>query len=105
MDKREAYRICHVYPDREILFTHKVGSVIYEGVFRRLDKKEQKTYYPYTVETSGTARRADTGELTCINIGRRYKSMEDAVVHIFNGRNEMRQIKNKYSCLEDILFN
>lgn len=104
MDKREAYRICHVYPDRDIPFTHQVGNVIYEGTIHRMDKKECKTYYPFTVETSGTARLADTGAVTCYNIGNRYKTVEDAVVDIFNARNRNASIKDKYSSLEDILF-
>lgn len=104
MDKREAYRICHIYPDKEIPFIHKVGNVIYEGTFKKLDKNEQKTYFPFTVETSGTARLSDTGVITCYDIGRRYRSIEDAVVHIFNGRNENATIKDKYTSLEDILF-
>jgi hypothetical protein len=104
MDKKEAYRICHVYPDREIPFVHKAGSVIYEGLFRRLTDKECETYYPFTVETEGIAKLADTGKITCHDIGRRYKTMEDAVVHIFNMHNENCAIKNRYSSLEDILF-
>ena len=104
MDKREAYRICHVYPDAEIPFTHIVGDVKYEGTFRRLTKKECKTYYPFTVETTGTASLVSTGEITCYDIGRRYETIEDAVVHIFNNCNQNAAIKNKYASLEDILF-
>ena len=104
MDKREAYRICHVYPDAEIPFKHEVRGVIYDEIFRRLTPKECETYFPFTVETSGNAWIADSGKVTCIDIGRRYRSMEDAVVHIFNGRNENANVINKYSCLEDILF-
>ena len=104
MDKREAYRICHIYPDKEIKFTHKVGNVIYEGSIIKMDQKDCMTYYPFTVETTGTARLADTGAVTVIDIGRRYRTIEDAVVHIFNGRNENAAIRNRYSSLEDILF-
>ncbi len=104
MDKKEAYRICHVYPDVEIPFTHVVGGVEYEGIIRKLNKKECKTYYPFTVETSGTAKLVETGAVTCMNIGRRYKTIEDAVVHIWNKRNENTAIPNRYSSLEDILF-
>lgn len=104
MTKQEAYRICHVYPDREISFTHTVGGVIFEGKIRKLTKRECKTYYPFTIETEGTAKLADTKTITCYDIGRRYITIEDAVVHIFNKLNENVAIKNKYSSLEDILF-
>ena len=104
MTKREAYRMCHVYPDAEIPFTHKVGNVIYEGTFKRLNKKQCKTYFPFTVEITGTAKRADTGDMTCFNINQRYKTMEDAIVDIFNMRNRNAAIKNRYASLEDILF-
>ena len=104
MTKREAYRICHVYPDRDIPFTHKVNSIIYEGTFHRFDEKEFKTNYPFTVEVTGVARKIDTGEITCNDISVKYKTMEDAVVDIFNMRNRNAAIKDRYSSLEDILF-
>ena len=104
MDKREAYRIVHIYPDAEIPFSHVVRGVKFEGEIRKLNKKECKNYYPFTIETSGTASLVDTGVVTCYDIGRRYTCIENAVVHIFNGLNENVAIPNKYNSLEDILF-
>ena len=104
MDKREAYRICHVYPDAEIPFTHSVRGVEYKGVIRKLNKKECNTYYPFTIETTGIAKLVEKGEATCMDIGKRYTTIEDAVVHIWNNRNENVAIPNRYSSLEDILF-
>ncbi len=103
MTKQEAYRICHVYPDRELSFTHQIGNVVLTGTLKRMSADEQKTYYPFTVELEGRSQLSD-GTATSNCFRRRYCSLEDAVVHIFNGWNENNAILNRYSCLEDILF-
>ena len=103
MNVREAYRICHVYPDKEIPFEHKARGILIKGRLRRMDERECKAYYPFTIELTGTGQISD-GTITMPNISRRYQTMEDAVVHIYNGLNEYAAVPDKYSSLEDILF-
>lgn len=102
MTKREAYRLCHVYPDKELSFSHQSGMITYSGVIRKFDKKECNNYYPFTVEVKGEAQHKNG--ITTMHIDRRYRTVEEAVVAIFNLFKENTADKVKYNKLEDILF-
>lgn len=58
--------------------------------------KEEEKYAPYKYSLKGTH---DNG--SCMS--RRYKSMEDAFLHILNRFNENAAIKDKFQTLEDYI--
>ena len=104
MDVKEAYSICYSCTDRKIMFTHEFGNLIFEGKITKLNVDECKLYYPYTVEVLAIARLKfgeDAWKITD-HIVRRYKNIEDAILHIFNGFNENAMIPNKYPSIENI---
>ena len=112
MDKREAFRICHVYQDAEIPFLHRVGNRISKGTIRRFTKKECETNYPFTAVITGSVISSDVSNAVCTDFKKRYESTEDAVVDIFNGLGRCDNLsaedallmKDRYHSLEDILF-
>lgn len=61
-------------------------------------RREEEIYLPYKYCLIG--RKIGTNEIW----NRRYKSMEEAFLHIVNGLNENVAIKNKYKYIEDWLL-
>lgn len=98
MTKKEAYRIVHIYPDKVIEFEHHRGNVTFKGSFTHNDGN----YKPFNIDINVEITRDDGAY--CGSISRRTKSIEDAVVMLWNGFNENVNIKDKYHSLETILF-
>ncbi len=99
MNKREAYKIVHVYPDKVMEFEHHIGCVTYRGTFTKLDNDN---YAPFYIEIVGEIIRDDgvkTGNISC-----RETDIQSALVRLWNGFNANAMVKNKYHSLEDILF-
>lgn len=61
-------------------------------------RKEEETYAPYTYSLNG--RKIGTNETW----SRRYRSMEEAFLHIVNRLNENANVKNRYNYIEDWLL-
>lgn len=61
-------------------------------------KREEKHYLPYKYSLTG--KKIGTNETW----SRRYRSMEEAFLHIVNRLNENAAIKNKYNYIEDWLL-
>lgn len=80
-------------PDKEDTFEAMLHQK-WEFTLRR----EEKQYQPYKYILIGN--KAGSSEIW----GRRYKSMEEAFLHIVNHLNENIAIKNKYNCIEDWLL-
>jgi len=58
-------------------------------------RKEEKIYLPFTFSIYGEK------DNSCETWSRRYKSMEEAILHILNNFNENVNIKNKYKTILD----
>lgn len=61
-------------------------------------KKEEEQYYPFIFAVEG--KKIGTNEIW----SRRYKSIEQAILHILNDFNENANIKNKYQDLDDYIL-
>lgn len=61
-------------------------------------RKEENEYEPFKYSLTG--RKIGT----CETWGRRYKSMEDAFLHIVNNLNENPNIKDKYKSINEWLL-
>jgi len=60
-------------------------------------RKEENIYFPFTFSIHGKKNNS------CETWSRRYKSMEDAFLHVVNGFNENANIKNKYKTMFDYM--
>lgn len=95
MTKKEAYRAVHGENNRFVKFNHSVKGIAFTGSFYQSDQ------YPFKTEISARKRNENGREERVIMQAR---SMEDAVVWLFNGFNSDPTVSNKYHSLEDIIF-
>lgn len=58
-------------------------------------RKEEKIYGPFTFSIHGEKDNSNETK------SRRYKSIEDAFLHVLNGFNENANIKNRYKTLSN----
>lgn len=66
------------------------------GLWELTLRREEGIYYPFTYSISGFNENGGS-------LSRRYKTMEDALLHILNNFNENVNIRNKYITLDDAL--
>lgn len=79
----------------EVEFLYKSDN---ENVWNLTLKREEDQYYPFIFALEGN--KIGTNETW----GRRYTSMEQAILHIVNNFNENVSIKDKYSNLEEYIL-
>lgn len=77
----------------------RIGEKIYfeYGDWKLVIRRETKTYAPFLFSVEGEK----TNGLG--TIGRRYYTLEDALLHILNHFNENAAIKNRYMTMDDAL--
>lgn len=95
---RNDKRICTSdVKERTFVETRKRRNIFISAMGGVTLRKEEREYLPYKYSLTG--KKVGTNETW----SRRYRSMEEAFLHIVNDLNENVVIKNKYNNLEEWL--